>query len=111
MYVNFILMKLPSYHHTHIFKQLITFKEIRFGINSAHIYLKKTFKKKRLQSYFMNYRTLVPLLHSYSYFCNGITKYNYPCCDSVINFDEKSNFLLGKEFVHTKNMPKKILQT
>lgn len=79
---------------------MLTFKEIKFGINSAHTYLKKkTFKKKCQQYYFMNYRTLVPLLHSYAYFCSGIITFNDPCCDSVIIFDEKSNFLQGKEFV------------
>lgn len=59
----------------------------------------------------MNYRTLVPLLQSYAYFCNGIIMFNDPCCDSVINSDEKSNFLRGKEFVLIKNIPKMILQT
>ena len=37
--------------------------------------------------------------------------FNDPCCDSVINSDEKSNFLQGKEFVLIKNVPKMILQT
>ena len=53
----------------------------------------------------MNYRTLVPLLHSYAYFCSGIITFNDPCCDSVIIFGEKSNFLQGKEFVAASPAP------
>lgn len=53
------------------------------------------------------HRTLVQLLHSYTYFCNNITSFNHSYCDLLINFDEKLTFLQGKNFVHIKNIPKK----